>query len=105
MAWVGWSMSHWRFTTVGRCSSTPSLKPCSTACATSQHVGVALADVHVVADADHLRHEGDHVRRLAHRLPVGDLALSLVEVGDGEAQQVAGRGEAEARAGGVVAEL
>ena len=68
------------------------------------HVLVALADVHVVADADDVRHEGHHVRRLAHRLAVGDLALAFVQVLDLQAQQVARRREGEARAGGVVAE-
>ncbi len=68
------------------------------------HVGVALADVHVVADADHLGHEGDHVGRLPHRLAVGDLALALVQILERQAEEVAGAGEAEAGAGGVVAE-
>ena len=67
-------------------------------------VGVALADVHVVADADDVRHEAYHVRSLAHRLAVGYLALALVEVLHLQAQQVAGRGKGEAGAGGVVAE-
>ena len=68
------------------------------------HVGVALADVHVVPDADDVGHEGDHVGRLAHGLAVGDLALALVQVLDLQAQQVAGGGEGEAGAGGVVPE-
>ena len=37
------------------------------------HIGVALADVHIVADADDVGHEGDHVCRLADGLPVRDL--------------------------------
>ena len=68
------------------------------------HVGVALADVHVVPDADDVGHEGDHVGGLADGLAVGDLALALVQVLDLQAQQVAGGGEGEAGAGGVVAE-
>src|SRR5699024_2399598 len=67
-------------------------------------VGVALADVHVVTDADDVSHEADHVRRLAHRLAVGYLALALVEVLHLEAQQVAGRGEGETGPRGVVTE-
>lgn len=68
------------------------------------HVGVALADVHVVADADDVGHEGDHVGGLADGLAVGDLALALVQILHLQAQQVAGGGEGEAGAGGVVAE-
>ena len=44
------------------------------------HVGVALADVHVVADADDVGHERDHRGGLADGLAVRDLALALVEV-------------------------
>ena len=68
------------------------------------HVGIALADVHVVANADNVRHEGDHVGGLAHRFAVRDLALALVQILDLKTQQVAGRGEGEARAGAVIAE-
>ena len=67
-------------------------------------VGVALADVHVVTDADDVSHEADHVRGLAHGLAVGYLALALVQVLDLEAQQVAGRGEGETGPRGVVTE-
>ena len=66
------------------------------------HVGVALANVHVVADADDVGHEGHHVGGLADGLAVGDLALALVQILHLQAQQVAGGGEAGA--GGVVAE-
>ena len=68
------------------------------------HVGVALADVHVVPDADDVRHEGDHVGGLPHGFAMGDLALALVQILDLDAQQVAGGGEGEPGAGGVVAE-
>ena len=68
------------------------------------HVGVALADVHIVADADDVRHERDHVRGLAHRFAVRDLALALVEVLHLKPEKVARRRKAEARAGGVVTE-
>ena len=44
------------------------------------HVGVALADVHVVADTDHVGHEGNHVGGLAHGLAVGYLGFALVQI-------------------------
>ena len=65
---------------------------------------VALADEHVVPDTDDVGHEGDHVGGLADGLAVGDLALLLVQVLDGQTQQVAGGGEGEPGAGGVVPE-
>ncbi len=65
---------------------------------------VALADEHIIADADDVGHEGHHVRGLADGLAVGDLGLLLVEVLHLETQQVAGGGEGETGAGGVVAE-
>ncbi|CCX41636.1 unknown [Clostridium sp. CAG:1024] len=68
------------------------------------HVGVALADVHIVADTDRVRHEGDHVCGLADGLAVRDLALALVKILNFQTQQVAGGCEREARAGAVVAE-
>ena len=40
---------------------------------------MALMDVHIVADADDVGHEGDHVGRLTDRLAVGNLGLLLVE--------------------------
>ena len=49
---------------------------------------VALADEHVVPDADDLGHEGHHVGGLPDSLAVGDLALLLVQVLDLQAQQV-----------------
>ena len=68
------------------------------------HIRIALADVHIVADADDVGHEGDHVRGLAHRFAVRDLALALVEILHLKAEEVARRREREARAGGVIAE-
>ena len=65
---------------------------------------VTLADEHIVADTDDVGHERHHVRRLADGLAVGDLGLLLVEVLHLETQQVAGGGEGETGAGGVVAE-
>ena len=68
------------------------------------HVLVALADIHVVPDPDHVRHEGNHVGRLPDRLPVGNLALALVQVLHFQTQQVAGGSKGEAGAGGIVPE-
>ena len=68
------------------------------------HIGVALADVHIIADTDNIGHEGDHVRRLADRLAVRDLRFALVEVLNLQPEHVAGGGEAEARARRIVAE-
>ena len=66
------------------------------------HIGVALADVHVVADADGVRHEADHVGGLADGFAVRDLALALVEILHFKTQQVAGGRKREARARAVV---
>ena len=68
------------------------------------HVGVAFADIHIVPDADNIRHEGDHVSRLPNGLPVGYLALAFFKIPDGDAQQVAGGSKGEAGAGAVVTE-
>ena len=65
---------------------------------------VPLADEHIVADADDVGHERDHVRRFAHGLAVGDLGLLLVEHLLLKTQQVARGCEREASAGGIVAE-
>ena len=65
---------------------------------------VALADEHIVADADDVSHEGDHVGGLTHGLAVGDLAHLLVEHLLLKTEEVAGGGEGEAGAGGIVAE-
>ena len=45
-------------------------------------VGMTFADVHVVADADDVGHEGDHVGRFPDRFAVGNLALLFVQVLD-----------------------
>ena len=68
------------------------------------HVGVALADVHIVTDADDVGHEGDHVRRFADRLSVRHLRFALVEILHLKTEEVRGRGEGEAGARRVVAE-
>lgn len=68
------------------------------------HIGVALADIHIVPDTDDVRHKGDHVGGLPDGLAVGDLALALVQVLHLQAQQIAGGGEGEPGAGGVVPE-
>jgi len=43
-------------------------------------VAVAFAEVHVVANANRLGEEADHVRSFADGLAVRDLALAFVEV-------------------------
>ncbi|OPZ81507.1 MAG: hypothetical protein BWY77_00611 [bacterium ADurb.Bin431] len=63
------------------------------------HIPVALAEEHVVADADRFGEEGDHRGGLAHGFAVGDLGLDLVEFGESESEGVDGGGEAEAGAG------
>ena len=68
------------------------------------HVTVPLAEIHVIADADDLGHERNHVRRLAHRFAVRDLRFFLVQIREAQAQRVRRRGEAETRARRVVAE-
>jgi len=68
------------------------------------HVGVAFADVHVVANPDDIGHKGDHVRSLPDRLAMRDLRLALVQVLNSQSQQVAGAGEAETGPRRVVAE-
>ncbi len=45
-----------------------------------QHIGMSLADIHVITDADHVGHERDHVGSLAHCLAVGDLRLAFIQV-------------------------
>jgi len=67
-------------------------------------VGAALADVHVIADADDVSHEGNHVGCFTDCFAVGYLALAFVQILDFEAQEVAGRSEGETRTRGVVAE-
>ncbi len=68
------------------------------------HVGVSLAGIHIVPDADHFCEEGDHIGGLAHRLAMGDLGFHLVQFGQCQAQTVDRGGKAEAGAGAVVAE-
>jgi len=65
---------------------------------------VPLADEHIVANADDIGHEGDHVCRFAHGLAVCDLGFLFIKYLLLKTQQVARGGEREARARGVVAE-
>ena len=67
-------------------------------------IGVTLTDIHIIADTDDISHEGDHVGGFPDGLAVGDLRLFLVQDLLLQAQQVAGGGEGEAGAGGIVAE-
>ena len=67
-------------------------------------IGVTLANVHIIADTDDISHEGDHVGGFPDGLAVGDLRLFLVQDLLLQAQQVAGGGEGETGAGGIVTE-
>ena len=67
-------------------------------------IGVALADIHVIADTDDVCHEGDHVRGLSHRLAMRDLALLLIQVLHLKAKQIAGGAERESGSCGIIAE-
>ena len=44
------------------------------------HVSISFADVHIVADTDHVCHEGDHVCCLTYCLAVCNLRFSLVQI-------------------------
>ena len=68
------------------------------------HIGIAFAQVHVVADADRLGQKRNHVGGLAHGFAMGDLGLLLVQLRQAQTQGIDGRGEAEPGAGRVVAE-
>ncbi len=68
------------------------------------HVGIALPDVHVVPNPDHLGHEGHHVRGLPHCFAVRNLALAFIQVLDRKAEQVARAGEAKPGPRRVIAE-
>ena len=63
-----------------------------------------LADIHVIADSDDIRHEGNHVRGFSYRLAVRDLALLLIQILYLQSQQIARGGKGESGSGGVVAE-
>ena len=68
------------------------------------HIGIALANVHVIPDADDVGHEGNHVGSLADGLPVCYLGLALIQVLYLQAKEIAGGGKGKAGAGGIVAE-
>ena len=68
------------------------------------HVGIALADIHVISNADNIGHERDHVGGFAHGFAMGDLGFTLVQVLHLKAEQVAGAGKTEPGAGRVVPE-
>ena len=44
------------------------------------HVGVAFADIHIVANTDNIRHEGNHIRRFADGFAMRDLRFAFVEI-------------------------
>ena len=53
------------------------------------HIFISLSDIHVIADAYHVRHEGNHVRSLPDGLSVGYLALFLIQILYLKAKEVA----------------
>ena len=81
------------------------MAPSSTACGDFDHVFVAFAQEDIVADADGFGEEGDHVGGFADGFAVGDLRLAFVEFLQVQAQERGGAGEAEAGAGGLIAEV
>ena len=44
------------------------------------HISISFADVHIIADADNVSHERDHVGCLADCLTVCNLRFSLVQI-------------------------
>ena len=68
------------------------------------HIFVALTDVHIVTDTDHVCHEGNHIGSFTYSLAVGNLGFALIQVLNLQAQQVAGGSEGETGSGRVVAE-
>ena len=54
------------------------------------HIGISLADVHIIADTDNVSHERDHICCLADGLAVGYLRFPFVQILNFESQQVAG---------------
>ena len=63
------------------------------------HIGVALADKLIVANANDIGHEGDHRCSLADGLAVSDLRLSLVQIHQLETKKVRARCIGKTRAG------
>ncbi len=67
------------------------------------HVGVAGPQVHVVANADGIGAEGDHVGGFTDGFTVGNLGFAFIQILLGQAEQVEGGGVGETGTGGVVA--
>ena len=104
MLCVGWSRSHWRLTTAGRCSSTPCCELSQRASLTCvMYLWPSPRNMSSRMPMTSVRN-GDHRRRLAHRLAVRDLGRRLVELLGHQAEQVAARAEGVARARGLVPE-
>jgi len=65
---------------------------------------VTLTKEEIITDTDNLGHEGEHGGGLTDSLTVGDLALGLVHIENGEAEKSASRGEGGAGTSGLITE-
>ena len=68
------------------------------------HILVALADVHIIADTDHVSHKRDHVGCFPNRLTVSHLRFALIQILNLQPQQIAGRGKRKPGAGRIITE-
>ena len=65
---------------------------------------VSFADVHIVADTDHVSHERNHVGGFADSFPVSDLGFLFVQILYGQAQKVACGSERKTGTCGIITE-
>ena len=63
------------------------------------HVGIAFADIHVIANADDVCHEGNHVRGFTYGFTVSNLTFAFVKILDFQTEQVARGSKGEAGTG------
>ena len=54
------------------------------------HVGITLADVHIIADTDNVCHERNHISGFADGFSVGNLRLAFVQILYFQTEQVTG---------------
>ena len=67
-------------------------------------IGMAGAQIHVVADTDDFGAKRNHIGRFLNRFAVSDLRFCFVQILHAQTQKVAGRGKRKARARRIVAE-
>ena len=67
-------------------------------------IGVAGAQIHVVADTDDFGAKRNHVGRFLNRFTVRDLRFRFVQILHAQPQKVAGRSKGKARARRIIAE-